>query len=466
MKRIIAAVLILLIIAALAIPISLRIFNISLIWNNQVTPPGFAPISLEGRELSGFAADALYMVEMFERVHPIFIVEGMLSEDYEAVRAEFLAYAQEDITLREFAFAAMRYVTVLRDGHMSGFNLFQVRASSYFGDFLDVFWTLEYGRLFLLDEDMERTYVEVIEIGGVALPQVFAAIDLHVFAENEIYREWNHSFYSRHGAILEKAGAKITEDLVEFTLNANGVTDTKDVSINFVQRMEEESLWGTGPDFIIRHELKNDVFFIDLRMFINGDHITETVSYIEQAIDNGIRKFIVDLRGNGGGDSLAGQRLLEAMGITVPSMGSLWPFSELAAQRSSWERTLYTVFSPFARGFRFEASTAAASNPNNVFVSILTDVNTYSSATMMALWVQDGNLGNIIGSPGRNAPSSFGNMLVFELPYSGLPVRVSSTQWLRPDPAADQEVLWPDIMIDPAEALEAALEYLRNLEIR
>jgi len=80
----------------------------------------------------------------------------------------------------------------------------------------------------------------------------------------------------------------------------------------------------------------------------------------------------------------------------------------------------------------------------------------------MAYWVQDGGFGNIVGAPSINAPSSFGDMLFFNLPYTGLQVRVSHALFLRPDANADQSVLWPDIMVDPADALEVAIEYLRG----
>ena len=81
---------------------------------------------------------------------------------------------------------------------------------------------------------------------------------------------------------------------------------------------------------------------------------------------------------------------------------------------------------------------------------------------MFAFWVQDGGFGNIIGSPSRNAPNCFGNMVRLTLPYSELVISVSYSHFTRPDAGADPNVLWPDIMVDPAEALYVAIEYIRN----
>jgi hypothetical protein len=82
---------------------------------------------------------------------------------------------------------------------------------------------------------------------------------------------------------------------------------------------------------------------------------------------------------------------------------------------------------------------------------------------MMALWVRDGGFGNVIGSPSSQAPTAFGNILNFRLPYTGFSGFISYVQFLRPDANADPAILQPDIVVDPAEALEFALEYLQNM---
>jgi len=235
-------------------------------------------------------------------------------------------------------------------------------------------------------------------------------------------------------------------------------------------RVEDEAI---EMDFIIRDEMiGDDIFFIDFRRSVLGDHIDETTARIEQAIENGLRKFIVDLRDNVGGDSRAGQRLLEAMGIRVPSNGVIRSFSPLTIDAWRGHGMIYGPFyifpmlralTLFADGIKSEPCTHSL-NANNVFVSILTSNRTYSAATMMAYLVQDGGFGNIVGAPTRNAPTSFGDMLFFNLPYTGLQSWVSHARFLRPDANADQSVLWPDIMTDPANALEAAIAYLRGRE--
>jgi len=433
---------------------SLHSANIAHVRTMDFTSVSFYPPS--------FATDALYLVRLVEQAHPTFIVDGWLPDHYEAARDEFLAYAQyENLTRLDFAFAVARFITLLRDGHMSGQGVligqdeYGVWGLEIFGDLLDVRWSEINNNLHLRNEDGELTASIVTEIGGAPTAYVFAVIDRYFYAENDAERQHNYVILSRFGDIIERAGGTISGNEVILTLYTNGTISHETATL------EPPEPWH-GDDYIIRYEIKDDIFFIDLRVFIDGPHIDQTVRAIEQAIENGIQKFIVDLRGNGGGASIAGQRLLEAMGITVPRFGSI--------RRISPHLISHTGMFPLhvLRWFgidyaRIEAYVPENNNPNNVFVSVLTNSSSYSSATMMGVWVQDGGFGNIVGSASKNAPTAFGDILGFTLPYSGFVGSVSHVLWFRPDANADPSVLLPDIIVEPGYALEAALEYLRNM---
>jgi len=459
-KVIIAAVSVIVLVLIAAVAVLVWHSRDSLMWNNS-HPVQISGTSIDMSGLSGFAADAFYLVQMVEQVHPIFIIEGYLPDNYEAVRDEFLLYAQGNITRREFAFASWRYVTALKDGHMTGFQLFSSLFDALQGDLLDISWLAQDGDLFLAEQDGSLS--RVLEIGGVSPHDIFALMDSFIYSENFVDRDRVLALHLRYIGFIELAGGEIIDNTTVITVERDGEVSTITVAFDFLQQGG-----GTGanrPEFVIRHELMDDVFFIDFRMFVPDSGIYETINAVEQAIENGTRKFIIDLRGNPGGNSWHGQRLLSAMGITVPQFGGVRRFSDLfadTAMLSTFERLQARLISPFVRGLMYSPSTAAASNPNDVFVSVLTDRFTYSSATMMAVWVQDGGFGNIIGGISSNAPSAFGDMLSFELPYSEIGVRVSHARFLRPDASADQSTLMPDILVDPTDALDVALEFLRT----
>lgn len=113
----------------------------------------------------------------------------------------------------------------------------------------------------------------------------------------------------------------------------------------------------------------------------------------------------------------------------------------------------------------YEPTPEISNNPNDVFISVLTNTISYSSATMFGVWIQDGDFGNIIGEPSRNAPSAFGNSTgdIF-LPESQIHFSVSTNRWLRPDIEANQGLLVPDIWVDSEDALDVAIDFLNALQ--
>ena len=432
----------------------------------NVYEPSYLQVSAD---LTGFAADAVYLVELIEATHPIFVVDGWLGDDYEDIRDEFLEYAlNPDITRFDFTFAAARYITTLRDGHMR----WALRDSedawgfAIMGRPLAVSLEAQSDMLFMLDTDENGavTRAQVTSVGGVPVADVFAVVYRYFYAENEPDHYFQRGWFTRYENIITRAGGEIAGDVVTVTIYENGETTIIEVPFRHI----DDAVYVDDADFIIRYEIIDDIFLIDLRQFIDGEHITHTVTAIEQAIEDGINKFIVDLRDNPGGDSTAGSRLLQAMGLAVPHYGVIRRLSDVFFTTPILRDIYMHYLVQFTQGreyVRHEPLIHDDGNRHNVFVSVLTNTITYSSATMMGVWVQDGGFGNIIGSPSMNAPNCFGSWMgPVTLPYSGIAVWLSSSQFLRPDVNADPTTLWPDIMVDPAEALEVAIEYLRGLD--
>jgi len=418
-----------------------------------------------------FSRDATYFVEMVEAVHPIFILEGMLPDNYDELRAEFLNETSKPIYHTEFQLAAARYRVALRDGHMNTLDIILNLEKG-----IDLSLIYDAGRLFFA----ENNDVEVIEIGDVPVSDIIHQIERHHYFENVSMRSLDIPRFVRFELILRLAGAEINENnRVIITLNHS----------NQISEVEFELIGGISTairlerrDYIIRHEIKNDIFYISLSRFVDGEHITEVAEEIARAVENGIWRFIVDVRGNPGGNANVGLRLAEAMGVGVPTPGVIQRISDLALQEQFNNMSLrqlrrrfrlMSFFMPNRMPFGdisvktdrivLQPSTKTQ-NPNNVFVSVLTDKVTFSAATGIGYGIQDGNLGNVIGEPSRNAPNSFANMIYFRLPESRTRARISSTYYMRPNTDADPNTLVPDIMVSADRALEVAIEYLSTLE--
>lgn len=390
-----------------------------------------------------YSTDALLAVTEIENTHPIFIT-GELPDNYNDFRDEYLTRTSEPLTKTEFLLATQKYLTILSDGHMGG-GLFKD------GLFIDIDWVSENSSIYLLNENGTPSETEVIEIGGVALKDIMEQVDLYYYAENDAAQQRQYSVYCRQEEMLSLAGCQYSGKSVMLTVQNNNTTSMIECKLVFRTRLSE--YYGKNPIYIIKHRMIDDVFYIDLRIFQNDKSIDDTASAIKDAIENGIYKFIIDIRDNGGGDSIVGEKLLDAMGMSVPSYGCYIRFSELSEKQrgeSGGEEVVY-----------YEPTTKSAQSNNNISLSILTNNNTFSSATILGVWVQDGKLGNVIGQPSSNSPTSYGDMLSFHLPVSGIDFSISHKKFLRPDSDADPTTLHPDILAESNEdALELALDYL------
>ena len=158
--------------------------------------------------LIDFSTDAALVVETIEKVHPIFILDGLLPDYYETFREEYLAITAEPITRTVFALATQRYLTALHDGHMGGGGLIDRRNNGIlFQDswFIEKSFTARDSRLFLAD----NPYVEVIAIGDVPVAEIFYQIDRYYFSENESDRMFNYARLAGYELMLHRAGAEV-----------------------------------------------------------------------------------------------------------------------------------------------------------------------------------------------------------------------------------------------------------------
>ena len=141
--------------------------------------------------------------------------------------------------------------------------------------------------------------------------------------------------------------------------------------------------------------------------------------------------------------------------MTPPNYGAFLRFSPLAD-----ENRHYGFTEGYAKGEGYLEGTV---QNKDIDLVVLTDENTFSSATMLTVWVKDGKLGTIIGRPSRNAPCMYGDKLQYTLPLTETYVRISYKQFFRPDASADPDTVEPDILTDYGDdILKVAEEYLKS----
>jgi len=389
-------------------------------FQSRIRPLEFGPAPGAGETLGPeeAAADAARLAGIVEDCHPAFL-DGYPAGYGEAKRA-FLRDAPTAGTVGGFRTIAQRFLAALDDGH-TGLRAPDGQKA------LDLEWTWD-GRAFrIVSGDGLPPDAEVISIDGKDPAWLIAAADSLVPRENESGTLLAHDEKTRTSGVLAAAGFP-RDGTVRLRLATSPGAIERDVP--FVSPEPA----GNVPVASAEGRMAGDSFLLTLRICRLDEALERTIADLKTALAGGIRRVIVDVRGNPGGNSLACTRILGALGMKAGSYGAVTRFSPLAAEQRGYLRTTGSV--------SHAPSNKARGNPG-VDLYVITDEKTYSSAAMLAVWVHDGALGKLVGRPSGNSPSSFGDVLYFGLPHSRLTGTVSHRKWARPDASRDGEKILP-----------------------
>ena len=405
----------------------------------EVTPaPEQPPEPVRSPKADLYKADAEYLVALVEETHPCFALDDV-SAEYVPAKEKLLAECEYAIDQDIFARLCQQYLVSLGDAHTLMFSVYAVKSR------LDLTGLVEGDTFYITNTAGDLTGETLATVNGVPLTELFALVDAHYVAENQAAKEYNRRYYSLSEYFLELAGIDILNPIY-VTKEKDGVQETE-----LIDRTDEPI--SREASFIADCKiLQDDVFYVDFNKCKQCPQLDDVCAKLEKAVAGGIRKIIVDIRGNGGGTDPACRQLLKAMDMKPPRSGQFLRWSPLTAP-------IYQI----TQDYQLPANSSVAVTNPDVTLIVLVDQNTFSSANLLASWVQDGKLGTIVGQPSRNSPTCYGATHSFSLPGTGLQGRVSAKRIYRPDATADQKTLWPDIQTELGEdALETALAYLKN----
>lgn len=383
--------------------------------------------------------DADQLVSIIENTHPEFALND-IQEGYSEAKKSFLTAASKQMSYGDFAWLASAYVASLHDGHTS---IAQTKSN----EMLQGSYRMTESGLFAADSRGNITNKKIIAIGDVPISQIIATISRYEVSENEAGRMMNGTMWSTYRPILERAGVDCSKHTVSIT-EQNG-TQISRQEVPFQSR-SPYSVWSSNDTIDSRRI--GDIFYIGLHDCRLGSDVNRTANSLKQAVDSGVTRVIIDVRSNQGGASKVCEQLLDAIGMQPPEYGGYARKSLLAVAQNGDMDAWNTSLKP-------DSSKAQKKLP--ISLAVLTNEFTFSFATMLAVWTQDGKLGTVIGYPSANSPSSYGDVLSFRLNNSGIEGRVSYKRWLRPDANADQRILHPDILVPiGGDALQMAVNYL------
>lgn len=382
------------------------------------------------------------MIASVENIHPYFLLEEDLS-GYEAAKEKYISRATGEMTVGDFRIATAEYLCFFRDGHTG--------AKWYEDKFLDIPWKYQEDGLYLLADyvtDEETVKLRVETIGGVEIEDIFAQIDKIRPAENEIAHIQNYENFAGGENILLSLSAEIRDDKTVVSFS-----DGSQQEYFFVNPYAEVA---DDTETIVMNScyMQDDVFIVDFNVCEMNEELESIASQMEAAVKDGTTKFIIDARGNGGGNSDACVRLLNALGMEAPQYDMFVRYSKEAAKQNGYIWKNGQVC--------YEGADTGKAN-ENISLVVLCDRVTFSSATMLLVFVRDAGLGTIIGEPSSNMPSAYGDIIYFTLDNSHVWGTISHKRFIRPDGENEECMLIPDIQTESGEAFEAAMEYLSEV---
>lgn len=378
-------------------------------------------------------------IEYMEEIHPYFIlVEDQ--GDYEEAKQKYIQTAASEMSVRDFQAATAEYIGFFQDGH--------TRLAWKEEEYVDVKSTYHEGKTYVV-KDGEITDVYVESFGGVGVETIYAAIDKMFPAENEMAQAINRYNYVDGKNFLTYVGAEITDDKISvvFSDGTEGVFGFYNPSEVATATEDEEY---TGNSWY----MDGDIFVVDFNTCSDDEELRGITSELSKKVEEGCTKVIVDVRENGGGNSDACVRLLEAMDMKAPQYDMVIRYSEDAKEQRGYLRSNGM--------YRWNAKSDGKPN-EDIDLVVLCDRYTFSSATMMCVYVRDGKLGTLIGEPSSNMPNAYGDILYFVLPNSHLYGTVSHKQFIRPDKTNNERMLVPEIQTTSEDAYDAAVKYLKGI---
>lgn len=424
---IVAAVLVVLVVAAAALLYS---FPVCFGGAGVKRPDALPGDTLLTREQ--VQADRQQLVEYVESVHPFF-VDGSDRTAYQAAKDAYLSGTQDAMTVDAFMGASARYLTVFGDGH--------TRLNWQYGDEVALYHSYRDGQMYFADEN-GITELTITAVDDVPVEQIYAVMDSLFPAENDMARVKNYNNYFTSSNLLRMAGVDVDKDMFTATLSDGSTRECGwYVPVDEEYSLPEENHW----------YMDGDIFVVRFVECTDDENLKSIADALKNAVNNGCTKVIIDARGNGGGSSNACERLLNAMGMKAPAYGMLVRYSPAAKEQKGYLRS---------SGSATMKPNGNARQNEKVQLAVLCDRYTYSSATMLCVYVRDGGLGTLIGEASSNMPNHYGDITFVALENSHLYASVSHKRFLRPSGETESRTVVPDIETSSSDAMQAALDFM------
>lgn len=207
---------------------------------------------------------------------------------------------------------------------------------------------------------------------------------------------------------------------------------------------------GSGASLSIFY--KNRIGWLNYASFdYSEQQVREIKGAFKRLKDEGIRDLVINLSGNGGGNSRMGDLIFSHISTAniVQSSGKIKvseEFLKLYPQLEKLRRYNGSLVNMGTSSAPYTASELLFEGK----VYLLVDNGSYSSSNLFAAAFRDYKLGKIIGYETGEPPIAYGNVVNLTLPNSGLNYGISACKYFppKPRPGDDKHGVIPDVPLN------------------
>ncbi len=370
--------------------------------------------------------DLEYMMKNLQDYHPAFIDGSNIDIVKEQYNIE-CTQMKESITVVELWQSAARIISKLKDGH-SKVGIWNKNVL-YISDFNEI------------------NKYELIAINNIKVSTLYNQFLEQFSYELESYAKYQFNQYIVREDYLNFLNVD-TANGVDFLFQTQNGEETFHYEFVKLDDVKNSKVAISTQDFVwYTIDKENNLGIFTLTECNYNDKYKSTLNnFFSEVNENHIDHIVVDLRHNGGGNSKVADAFIEYINID-----SYYIFGGVDIR-----------YGPFL--FKNDKKESLNIKKDLVFdgkIYALTSTDTFSSAMAFAVALQDNKLGIIVGETPGNMPSSYGDILAFQMPNSNLPITISYKKFRRVDEEKDAIPLIPDYEVDAENALDKVYELIK-----
>lgn len=435
------------------------------------------PLSCKEDPRNAYQNELMNLLDFLRKVHPAFLQDKSLYARMDALAKQLCGeLTDEKMPLEKFQILLNKFVAMLSDAHTS----IEVASQTLFP------FTIRYWESEFYVYSTSHQYKEVLgkcidSIGNLPMATIREELRKWIPSENEIKASITGSFYLNNRYFLEaikvydgigNLSMTFTDGLsVQFTLSdekadcvCGGIHTnplTKPKNVPFLYQIADGICYFQFNAMVDRatYLLNCQVLGMDANKEI-ADSLPHFGEFLEAMYDemerSNVDLLVVDVRYNGGGNSLLGDMLLETLlpeEQTISRYETYVRMSHFLQQHTMFSTPNETVKDGLVNQQSLKCM-GEYSNRKRLSrrfmgkVIFIQGQNTFSSANYLATTIKDNRLFTLIGSDTSQKPTSYGDILPVVLPYTQTRAFVSHSYFQRPCRALDAEDrLSPDVII-------------------